>query len=43
MLEAVRRKLFGRNQGEPIVVVSGLPRSGTSMIPTSRPFCRISK
>lgn len=28
----VLRKLFRRNQGEPIVIVSGLPRSGTSMM-----------
>ena len=32
MLDALRRKLFGPNRGEPIVVVSGLPRSGTSMM-----------
>jgi len=33
VLESVKRKLFGhRPQGEPIVVVSGLPRSGTSML-----------
>ncbi len=27
----VLRRLFGRDPGEPIIVVSGLPRSGTSM------------
>ena len=32
MLEALRRRLSRRNAGEPIVVVSGLPRSGTSMM-----------
>jgi hypothetical protein len=32
VLDALRRKLFGRSRGEPIVVVSGLPRSGTSMM-----------
>ena len=33
MLEALKRTLFGhRAQGEPIVIVSGLPRSGTSML-----------
>ena len=32
MLDALRRKLFAQNLGEPIVVVSGLPRSGTSML-----------
>jgi hypothetical protein len=31
MFDAVRR-LFARDRGEPIVVVSGLPRSGTSMM-----------
>jgi hypothetical protein len=33
MLDSIKR-IFGgnRNQGEPIVVVSGLPRSGTSMM-----------
>jgi len=31
MLASLRRK-FRRRQGEPIVVVSGLPRSGTSML-----------
>ena len=31
MLDALRR-LLGRGRGEPIVVVSGLPRSGTSMM-----------
>jgi len=31
MFQALRRKLFG-GQGEPIVIVSGLPRSGTSMM-----------
>ena len=32
MLAALKRALGGRNTGEPIVVVSGLPRSGTSMM-----------
>jgi hypothetical protein len=32
MLEALRRRLSRRHAGEPIVVVSGLPRSGTSMM-----------
>jgi sulfotransferase family protein len=32
MLEALRRKLTRKSRGEPIVVVSGLPRSGTSMM-----------
>jgi hypothetical protein len=32
MLDALRRKLFPGSRGEPIVVVSGLPRSGTSMM-----------
>ena len=33
MFESLKRTLFGhRAQGEPIVVVSGLPRSGTSMM-----------
>jgi len=32
MLDTLRRKLFQKNRGEPIVVVSGLPRSGTSMM-----------
>ncbi|MEM7409529.1 MAG: sulfotransferase [Myxococcota bacterium] len=31
MLRALR-KLFGGDRGEPLVVVSGLPRSGTSMM-----------
>jgi len=31
LFDALRR-LFRRNQGEPIIVVSGLPRSGTSMM-----------
>ena len=31
MLDALRR-LFSRDRGEPVVVVSGLPRSGTSMM-----------
>lgn len=31
MLETLK-KLFRGNQGEPIVIVSGLPRSGTSMM-----------
>jgi hypothetical protein len=32
MLESIRRKLQGRGYGKPIAVVSGLPRSGTSMM-----------
>jgi len=32
LLEALRRKLFRSHRGEPIIVVSGLPRSGTSMM-----------
>jgi hypothetical protein len=32
VLDALRRKLFGPGRGEPVVVVSGLPRSGTSMM-----------
>ena len=32
MLESLRRRFFSRTQGEPITVVSGLPRSGTSML-----------
>lgn len=34
MLDSIKRLFGGRteNQGEPIVVVSGLPRSGTSMM-----------
>ncbi len=32
MFHALRNKLLRRNRGEPIVVVSGLPRSGTSML-----------
>ncbi len=33
MFESLKRSLFGaRAQGEPIVIVSGLPRSGTSML-----------
>ncbi len=31
MLKAIKR-LFGGNRGEPIIIVSGLPRSGTSML-----------
>ncbi len=31
MIEALKR-VFRKDQGEPIVVVSGLPRSGTSML-----------
>ncbi len=31
MIQALKR-LFARDRGEPIVVVSGLPRSGTSMM-----------
>ena len=33
MFKAIRQRLFGhRAQGEPIIIVSGLPRSGTSML-----------
>ena len=32
MLDALRRKLSRASRGEPLVVVSGLPRSGTSMM-----------
>jgi hypothetical protein len=32
VLESLRRRLSRRHAGEPIVVVSGLPRSGTSMM-----------
>jgi hypothetical protein len=32
MFESIRRKLRRRDPGEPIVIVSGLPRSGTSMM-----------
>jgi hypothetical protein len=33
VFDALRRKLFGHSaQGDPIVIVSGLPRSGTSML-----------
>ena len=32
MLGALRRRLTRKSRGEPIVVVSGLPRSGTSMM-----------
>ena len=32
MLDALRRRLTRASRGEPIVVVSGLPRSGTSMM-----------
>lgn len=32
MLESLRRRLTRKSRGEPIVVVSGLPRSGTSMM-----------
>ena len=33
MLESLKQSLFGhRAQGDPIVIVSGLPRSGTSMM-----------
>ncbi len=32
MFEALKRKLFPKDLGAPIVVVSGLPRSGTSMM-----------
>jgi len=32
MFEAIRRKLRRRDPGEPVVIVSGLPRSGTSMM-----------
>jgi hypothetical protein len=31
MLESLKR-VFRKNQGDPIVIVSGLPRSGTSML-----------
>jgi hypothetical protein len=32
MLDSLRRRLSRRDAGEPIVIVSGLPRSGTSMM-----------
>jgi len=32
VIERLRRRLTRRSRGEPIVVVSGLPRSGTSMM-----------
>ncbi|MGI9556625.1 MAG: sulfotransferase domain-containing protein [Solirubrobacterales bacterium] len=32
MFESLRRKLFSSGNGQPIVIVSGLPRSGTSMM-----------
>jgi hypothetical protein len=32
VIESIRRRLRRRDSGEPIVVVSGLPRSGTSMM-----------
>src|SRR5262245_58922492 len=32
VLDALRHRLTRRSRGEPIVVVSGLPRSGTSMM-----------
>ncbi len=32
MFESMRRRFGSRNAGEPVVVVSGLPRSGTSMM-----------
>ena len=32
MFESLRRKLFSSGNGDPLVVVSGLPRSGTSMM-----------
>jgi hypothetical protein len=32
MFESIRQKLRRRDPGEPIVIVSGLPRSGTSMM-----------
>jgi hypothetical protein len=32
VLEVLRRKLFRSSRGEPVVVVSGLPRTGTSMM-----------
>ena len=32
MLDVLRRKLSRASRGEPLVVVSGLPRSGTSMM-----------
>jgi len=32
MLDALRRRLFAARRGAPVTVVSGLPRSGTSMM-----------
>jgi hypothetical protein len=32
VLDALRRKLSRASRGEPLIVVSGLPRSGTSML-----------
>jgi hypothetical protein len=32
VFETLKRKLFSGDRGEPIVIVSGLPRSGTSMM-----------
>ena len=32
MFESIRRIFSSRDAGEPVVVVSGLPRSGTSMM-----------
>ncbi len=32
MLKKAIKRLFGGNRGEPIIIVSGLPRSGTSML-----------
>lgn len=32
MLASLRRRLFGSGRGAPLVIVSGLPRSGTSMM-----------
>ena len=32
MLESIRHRLRGKAAGEPVVIVSGLPRSGTSML-----------
>jgi hypothetical protein len=32
LLDSIKRAIGGGNRGEPIIVVSGLPRSGTSMM-----------
>jgi len=32
MFESLKHKLFSGKRGEPIIIVSGLPRSGTSMM-----------